>query len=233
MKKIQFENNNFILYSPDTLKFITYDLEEILNESLNKYKEIFDVDDFRKVSIYYFDNINNFREYVYSLRGEKESLPEYAKGVYDNGSIIGYIEPNIIKETPLYTKRKLNASHELFHIMYQELIWDKTYDRIVWFDEGMAQFFSNDYKSHLINKAYDEFVRQVFSKTKILPNLNELSHGSSFQNENYNGYYLSLIAVKYIYDSIGLEEFKKLLHNPNRIKEYGENVLKVIKEKYS
>ena len=46
MEKIQFENNNFILYSPDTLNYITYDLENILNESLNKYKVVFDVDDF-------------------------------------------------------------------------------------------------------------------------------------------------------------------------------------------
>ncbi len=68
MQKKQFENNSFVLYSPDSLNYITNDLEAILNESLELYKKIFDVDQYRKVQINYFDNIEDFRNYIYELR---------------------------------------------------------------------------------------------------------------------------------------------------------------------
>ena len=64
MEKKQFENNNFVLYSPDSLNYITYDMKDILNDSLNKYKELFDIDSFRKVQINYFDDKNKFRDFI-------------------------------------------------------------------------------------------------------------------------------------------------------------------------
>ena len=34
-----------------------------------------------------FDDIEKFRNYIYDLRGEKESLPKYAIGTFDNGTV--------------------------------------------------------------------------------------------------------------------------------------------------
>lgn len=65
MPKKPFENNNFILYAPDSLNYITNDIEIILNESLELYKGIFDIDNFRKVQINYFDDIEEFRKLLY------------------------------------------------------------------------------------------------------------------------------------------------------------------------
>ena len=39
--KLQTENKNYILYSTDTLKYITDPMEKILLKSFDKYKEIF------------------------------------------------------------------------------------------------------------------------------------------------------------------------------------------------
>ena len=233
MEKKQFENENFILYSPDSLNYITKDLEQIMNEAFTLYKNIFNVQTFRKVQINYFDNIEEFRKFIYELRGEKESLPEYARGTFDKGMINSYIQPDIIQNSAKYIKKKYNASHELFHIMYKELIWDKNkMPRIVWFDEGMAQFFSGEYKKDLENEKFEAFVKEIILNTKVIPDLNKLSHGSKFETEEYSGYKLSLIAVKYIYDKIGLEKFKELLYDTNKIYEYGDKVLKEIFEKY-
>ena len=80
MIKKQFENENFVLYSPDSLNYITRDMEYILNKSLEFYKELFDVKKFRKIQINYFDSKEEFRNYIYDLRGENKSLPEYATG---------------------------------------------------------------------------------------------------------------------------------------------------------
>lgn len=225
MEKVQFENDNFILYSPDSLNYITNDMEKILNEALKKYYSLFNIDSFRKIQINYFDDLKKFRNYIYELRGEKKSLPEYAKGTFDKGMINAYIQPNIIEGTPLYNKRKYNASHELFHIMYQELIWDKNnVSRIIWFDEGMAQFFSGENTKEMTTD-FDKWFNKVKFKTKVIPNLNELNHGSGFETEDYSGYNLSLLAVKYLYDNLGIDEFKILISDNDRIIEFGKHVI--------
>ena len=232
MMKKQFDNENFVLYSPDSLNYITYDLENILNESLELYKKIFDIDNFRKVEIHYYDNLQEFRNYVYKLRGEKESLPSYAQGVFDNGMIISYINPKIIDGTPLYIHKKYLASHELFHIMYQELVWKRNNQkRIVWFDEGMAQFFSKENDREL-NINFNNWFNLIKTNTRIIPNLNELEHGVNFQTNEYNGYDLSLLAVKYLYDKLGFDEFKKLINNNNQIIEYGNSIIQESFEYY-
>ena len=225
MQKKQFENENFVLYAPDSLNYITNDMELILNNSLELYKNIFDIDKFRKVQINYFDNIEDFRNYIYELRGEKESLPEYAKGTFDKGMINAFIQPNIIEGTSLFVHRKYNASHELFHIMYQELVWEKNkQNRIVWFDEGMAQFFSGENNKEMTSDFTNWFEKVKFS-TKKIPNLNNLSHGSGFETEEYSGYNLSLLAVKYLYDKLGIDEFKKLIYDNDRIIKLGNNII--------
>ena len=225
MQKKQFENDSFVLYSPDSLNYITNDLEAILNESLELYKKLFDVDKFRKVQINYFDNREDFRNYIYELRGEKESLPKYVKGTFDNGMINAFIQPNIIEGTPLFIHRKYNASHELFHIMYQELIWKRNnQDRIEWFDEGMAQFFSGENTKEM-TLDFTNWLNMVKSHTKIIPNLNDLSHDSGFETEDYSGYNLSLLAVKYLYDKLGIDEFKKIIFKNNMIIKLGSNIV--------
>lgn len=225
MQKKQFENDNFILYAPDSLSYITNDLEMILINSLELYKKIFNIDNFRKIQINYFDNILDFRNYIYDLRGENKSLPEYAKGTFDKGMINAYIEPNLAEETPLFIRRKYNASHELFHIMYQELIYGKyNQERIVWFDEGMAQFFSGEYTKET-NGDFINWFTKVKTNTKTVPNLNELKHGSSFENKEYSGYNLSLLAVKYLFDKLGIDKFKNLIYNNDKIVELGTNII--------
>ena len=38
MNNIQFDNDNFIMYSPDSLKYLTDGMEKILNDSLEDYE---------------------------------------------------------------------------------------------------------------------------------------------------------------------------------------------------
>lgn len=113
MEKIQFDNKNFILYAPDSLNHIINDLDSNLTESLELYKKLFDVSEFRKVEIHYFDNKEAFRNYVYEIRGETESLPEYAVGTAADGMIIAYINPDIKEEDPLYLRPDKNILHGL------------------------------------------------------------------------------------------------------------------------
>lgn len=225
MEKLQFENDNFILYSPDSLKYIIENMIDGLNKTFETYKDLFSIKSFRKIQINYFDDIEKFRNYVYELRGEKESLPSYAQGTFDNGMIIAYLKPNLDVNSEIYHKKLYMASHELFHIMYQELIWEKdNKDRITWFDEGMAQYFSGENEKILSKESFEIWFNYVLKRNKEIPNLNTLEHGINFETNDYSGYNLSLLSVKYLYETLGHNEFKKLMHNNDRILEYGETV---------
>ena len=224
MEKVQFDNDNFILYAPDSLNIITEGLEDILSSSFEFYKKLFGVNSFRKIQINFFDDLGKFREFIYDLRGEKEPLPDYAKGTFDHGMINMYLNPNMKNDSPNFNYYRHCASHELFHIMYQELGWEKLgMKRIIWFDEGMAELFSGEY--NFTNDSYDEFLKEVRKTTKEIPNLNNISHGKSFNNDKYNGYLLSLLAVKELYDKLGFEKFRELMYNEEAIEKYGENIL--------
>lgn len=141
-----------------------------------------------------------------------------------------YIDPNMKSDNPNFNYYRYCASHELFHIMYQELVWEKLgMNRVIWFDEGMAELFSGEY--NFISDSYDIFLKEVRKNTKKIPNLNNISHGESFENDEYDGYLLSLIAVKEIYNRLGFEKFRELVYNEDGIMKYGESILKEIFKK--
>ena len=160
MEKLQNNNEYFTIYAPDSLKYITKPMEEVLIEKSNLYKEIFHLDNVRKVIVNYFDNMESFREFIYELRGERESLPEYARGTYDKGMVNAYFPDNINPKTQWFQSAIHTPAHELFHIMYMENILKNNYDlRIVWYDEGMAQFLSGEKDSH---NNEENFIKYLF-----------------------------------------------------------------------
>lgn len=83
-------------------------------------------------------------------------------------------------------------------------------------------------KSTITKDSYDKFLRKFKKTTNEIPNLNDISHGTSFKNDKYNGYLLSLIAVKEMYDKLGFEKFRKIMYNKDEIIKYGESILKGI-----
>lgn len=230
MEKLQFENDQFAYYGPDSLNYLTSDMESILNRTFEEYKEFFEIHQFRKVEIHYFDSLEEFRNTIYEIRGEKESLPKYAKGTFDLGMIYSYMPTDLEIGSSTYLYKKYNATHELFHILYQELILSlDNLPRIIWFDEGMAQFFSHEKDSEY----FEEWFSKVKNNTIEYPNLNEISHGEEFCNEKYNGYDLSYLAVHYLYDRIGRDGLKMLMRNTDDIERIGNSVLKDAYSYYS
>ena len=226
IEKKQFENDNFILYAPDSLEYITNKLPLILENKIEFYKKLFDIKKYRKIQINYFDDLDKFRNFIYELRGEKNSLPIYAKGTFDRGMINGFVDKNIAINTFLYSRKLYMVSHELFHIMYRELILSKNnLERVIWYDEGMAQLFSGENDIRLNNKNFKNWFSSCIKNTKTIPNLNLLSHGNKFENDEYSGYDLSLLSVKYLYETLSFKDFKKLMYDIRKIKIYGKNIV--------
>ena len=228
LKKI--ETKLFKINYSDSLQELADSTITLLHDKIIEYKELFNIESDEQIIVNYFDDIEEFRNFVYKIRGEKESLPKYATGTYDNGMINAYIEPEKQLE------RLFTASHELFHIFYMKYILKNDYSkRIVWYDEGMAQFMSGE-KDNLDKEKFKEFYLKVKENTKRIPNLNQLEHGDSFCNDKYNAYDLSFLSIKYLSEILNENEFKKLMSNFEKIKEYGNNIIekmfKYYDEKY-
>ena len=219
-------NKAYILNAPQSLKYITDNMHDILNDKIEQYKKIFKIKQLNPIQINYCDNIGEFRNFIYKIRGEKESLPEYATGTYDNGMINAFIKPNIDINSNDYKIKLYLANHELFHILYMQYILKNDYQkRIVWYDEGMAQFLSGEMDELLDIEKFKKFYLKVKNNTLVIPNLNEIEHGTSFCNNNYNGYDLSYLCIRYLREIMTNEEFQDLMSNFSKIKEYGINII--------
>ena len=72
---------------------------------------------------------------------------------------------------------------------------------------------------------FKNFYLRVKEKTVIIPNLNILEHGDSFCNNEYNGYDLSYLCIKYLNDILNPDEFRKLMSDFSKIKEYGNDLI--------
>lgn len=232
MEKLQLECEQYKLYSPDSLKYITDNIYDILISKIKEYKEIFNITDFDQLQINYFDDLEKFRNFIYDLRGEKR-LPKYARGTYDRGMINAFIQNNILTDSPTYKSKLYLANHELFHILYMKYILQNDYSkRIVWYDEGMAQFMSGEKDELLDIDTFKQFYENVKKSTTIVPDLNLIGHGDSFINDDYDGYYLSYLAIRYLNEVLDEDEFINLMRNFEQIRKYGKIVLNDMFEYY-
>lgn len=204
----------------DSLQELAEATIELLQRKIIEYKNLFNIEFDEQIIVNYFDNLEEFREFIYKIRGERESLPKYAQGTYDEGMVNAYIESD------KQLKKLYTASHELFHIIYMKYILKDDYSkRIVWYDEGMAQFMSGEKDKIADEDAFKKFFLRVKEDTKEIPNINDLEHGDSFYNDKYNGYDLSYLSIKYLNDILNPEKFVKLMSDFSSIKKYGDDIV--------
>jgi len=204
----------------DSLQEIVDSTIVLLQNKIVEYNQFFGIKFDQQVIVNYFDSRKEFREFIYKIRGERESLPKWAKGTYDKGMVNAYIKPEEQLKL-IYT-----ASHELYHILYYKYILKNDYSkRIVWYDEGMAQFMSGEKDKLNDDMLFKRFYINVKRNTKTIPDLNVLKQGDSFWNDKYNGYDLSYLAIRFLYENLKNEEFKSLISDLPKIKEYGNNLV--------
>lgn len=219
MRKVLETNLCKINYS-ESLEDLAQATLSLLDKKIIEYSIFFCVNIEEKINVNYFDAVEEFREFIYEIRGERDSLPEYAKGTYDNGMV------NVCVNPKFQLKRLYTACHELFHILYMKYILNNDYSkRIVWYDEGMAQFMSGEKSSLNDDDVFKDFYMKVKEATKVIPQMNTLKHGNSFVNEDYNGYDLSYLSIKYISEVLSAEQFKNLMSDFEKISQLGNDIV--------
>lgn len=219
MRKVLETNLCKINYS-ESLEDLAQATLSLLDKKIIEYNIFFGVNIEEKINVNYFDTIEEFRKFIYEIRGERDSLPEYAKGTYDNRMVNACVNPKF------QLKRLYTASHELFHILYMKYILNNDYSkRIVWYDEGMAQFMSGEKGSLNDDSVFKNFYMKVKEATKVIPQMNTLEHGNSFVNEDYNCYDLSYLSIKYISEVLSTEQFKDLMSDFEKISQLGNNII--------
>ena len=218
MKKV-LENDLCIIDYSDTLHCLAEKTIELLKVKIPEYEDFFCIKLIDKIKVNYFDSLQEFRNFIHNIRNDN-SLPEYATGTYDKDMINAYIEPED------QNRRVFTASHELFHILFKKYVLEENnFDRIVWYDEGMAQYMSGEKDKIKDEESFKKFYLKVKAETKVIPELDNLKHGKMFLNDNYNGYNLSYIAIRYLNEVLTTNEFKNLMYNPEKIKEYGKRIV--------
>ncbi len=219
MRKALETNLCKINYS-DSLEGLAEATVQLLDKKIIGYRLFFESPISGQIVVNYFDTVEEFREFIYEIRGERDSLPEYARGTYDNGMVNACVNPKF------QLKKLYTVSHELFHILYMKYILDNDYSkRIVWYDEGMAQFMSGERDSLNDNGIFKEFYSRIRKETKVIPHMNSLEHGNSFVNENYNGYDLSYLSIKYLSEVLSAEQFKNLMSDFSKISQFGDGII--------
>ena len=89
----------------------------------------------------------------------------------------------------------------------------------------MAQFMSGEKDYLKDEKEFKNYFIESKQRNKIIPNLSELYHGNSFYNEKYNGYMLSYLSIRYLYETLTEKEFYSLLFDIDKVRELGCDIL--------
>lgn len=179
------------------------------------------IEKFEKITFVIYDNIEDYRDYYRKINNQEP--PEYSRGAFNEKLNISYSTKNSnpIYNTPMwYHTLSINA-HEAFHIYYRKYVYKN--DRIVWFDEGFAQFFSGENDEWLFDdeKFKNAFIKYIESYIPI-DNLNE----RIFQRQNvFEGYKTSLFIIKYLFEKNGINYILEIIKDNEKIRNIGNSII--------
>lgn len=213
---LKIKNNNLTIYCSNRLENFSNEFINYYNENIEKIKE--------ELSIYQETKI-----IVALTDAEEKAGFVYGKssfsGFFNDTGAFAYINLNG-KKTKEYMFKGL--MHELTHHFYKYYVYGKEKERITWVDEGLAQFFSGQKDELKDDKTYKTFLEENLEYTTDI-DLNKLNHNDrSFGNNN--GYNLSYMAVRYLYETHNHKEFINIIKNKEKLLELGSTILGQIKE---
>ena len=211
-----------------------------LKERLDFYKKIFNQEELDKLTYIMFDDLETYRNTMLSKYNHE--CPEYSRGMFSTKAKASFvcITPEIRQDKFKFYKMLLSNAHEAFHYYYKKYIYQQPENRVVWFDEGLAQYFSGEHE-FLVDEELKKYFDKWNNEYKPINNLNERIQGRSdvpdeliFKREGvFNGYNTSYLIVRYLVETKGEEYIIDLMKDRDRIIELGNsNIIDEMKEYY-
>lgn len=212
------KSEELIIYCSRGLKDLSYGFIDYYSNHIEFIKNVFGLCESIKVEIYLTDDEKNVN-FVYG----KSSF----SGFFTEFGVFAYVDINGDKPNIYIIK---GLMHELIHHLYKYYVYGPDNERITWVDEGIAQLFSGQKDEFKDNIKYSSFVKDNIKSISDF-NLNLLNHNDrSFGN--CNGYNLSYIAIRYLYENNSYEEFMRIIKNKELLLNYGAKILDSINEEF-
>lgn len=213
---LKIKNNDITIFCSNGLESFSNEFINYFNENIGKIKEELSKEQDTKIVVALTDDETQ-AGFVYG----KSSF----SGFFNDTGAFAYINLNGNKTKEYMFK---GLMHELVHYLYKYYVYGKDNERITWVDEGLAQFFSGQKDDLKDDKTYKLFLKENLDCTDNV-DLNKLNHNDrSFGNNN--GYNLSYIAIRYLYEKYNHEEFINIIKNKEKLLELGSTILENIKE---
>ena len=213
---LSIKNNDLTIFCSKSLENFSNKFINYYNENIERVKEELSISQKTKIIVALTDD----EEKAGFVYGESSF-----SGFFNNKGAFAYI--NLYgNKTKEYMFKGL--MHELIHHLYKYYVYGKDKERITWVDEGIAQFFSGQKDDLLDEEKYRVFLEENLKQIDNT-NLNELNHNDrSFGNKN--GYNLSYIAIRYLYETHNHEEFIEIIKNKDTLIEIGSVIINKIKK---
>ncbi len=213
---LRIKNNDLTIFCSNSLNLFANDFINYYDKNIERIKKELSIVGDTKLELALTDDQEK-AGFVYG----KSSF----SGFFNNKGAFAYINLNGNKTKEYMFK---GLMHELIHHLYKYYVYGKDKERITWVDEGIAQFFSGQKDNLLDEEKYRIFLEENLKQIDNT-NLNELNHNDrSFGNKN--GYNLSYIAIRYLYETHNHEEFIEIIKNKDTLIEIGSVIINKIKK---
>ena len=121
---IKLKTDSCTVNYPESLQKLAVATTTLLDSKIATYRKLFDAKDNEQVIVNYFDNLEEFQEFIYYIRGERESLPDYAEGTYDDGMVNAYVEPLSTNGKIIYVEPR-TIPHLLYEVHTEKRLYKK------------------------------------------------------------------------------------------------------------
>lgn len=222
-------DDDFAVLSTEKLQDFNKEFVKHTKRKFEEFKKIFGVDKLPKLNFVLFDDLEEYRQY----RREQNNIepPSYSRGCFFEDTAVLVIDNIPQYGTKAFCQRCASGAHEAFHVYYRDFVYKNSKDRVVWFDEGLAQYFSGE-KDYLNKKQFEEYYSKFRKNYKPISNLNNRRQGNSsvpddeiFQRKGViEGYTISYLAVRYLAETKGIDFLKDAMQDRNRILELGRTI---------
>lgn len=157
MQKV-LETNLCIIYYSDSLQKLADATISLLKNKIKQYKIFFGIDLYEKIIVNYFDNIGDFRKFIYNIRGEKDKYSDkncfknfYLKVKEETKSIP---DLNVLKHGESFCNNKYNG-YDLSYLCVRYLDYILKPDEFRLLMSDFSQI--RNYGNKIIYKMFDYF----------------------------------------------------------------------------